>query len=154
MKRVKSQKRIFHRTKLRIVNYSRILGMCVHFFAGTVSQFNFMQMEPILAYRLTEKNLNTMKIGLSFTIYPYFYLISSVSSSKFYSKKIEKRVIMILSLIFYSIALTLAGPSELLNYPDSIVLMCAGLGLGVRQGGERTAACAAAGSSARGGRPG
>ena len=96
------------------------------FFAGTVSQFNFMQMEPILAYRLTEKNLNTMKIGLFFTIYPCFYLISSVSLGKFYSKKIEKRVIMILSLIFYSIALTLAGPSELLNYPNSIVLMCAG----------------------------
>ena len=83
-------------------------------------------MEAILAYRLTEKKLTSMEIGFFFTIFPVFYIISCTIIGSYLSKKIDKRVVMITATVCNSAAFTLVGPSLLLNYPDSIVLMCIG----------------------------
>ena len=71
---------------------------------------HFMTMEPILAVRLAEKSLTTIQIGMFFTILPVFYIACS-SSAQYIPKKIDKRVIIILSLFTFSIACFLIGPS-------------------------------------------
>ena len=83
-------------------------------------------MEAILAYRLTEKNLTSMEIGFFFAIFPVFYIISCTIIGSYLSKKIDKRVVMIIATLCNSAAFTLVGPSLLLSYPDSITLMCIG----------------------------
>ena len=45
------------------------------------------------------------------------------------SKKIDKRVTMIVATVCNCVAFTLVGPSGLLNYPDSLALMCVGQAL-------------------------
>ena len=83
-------------------------------------------MEAVLAYRLNEKNLSSMQAGLFFSIFPIFYMISCTILSSFLSKKIDKRVVLILALLCNCVTFTLVGPSLLLNYPDSLLLMCVG----------------------------
>ena len=85
-----------------------------------------MHQEAILAYRLTEMSLTTMQIGIFFAIYPISYILYCGVLSQFISPKIDKKVIMLLASLINFVAFALVGPSLLLNFPDSIVLMCLG----------------------------
>ena len=87
------------------------------------SHFNLM--EPILAIRLTEMNLSTMQIGYFFMISPAFYIVCGLTIHLI-SKKIEKRVRLIVAIFGISVGYLFAGPSQLLYFPDSLLLMCIG----------------------------
>ena len=47
--------------------------------ASSLVYFCYSFMEPILAERLTDFDLNSMQIGLFFTIYALFYIPSSIA---------------------------------------------------------------------------
>ena len=79
-------------------------------------------MEPILAPRLSEKGLNTMKIGLFFAIFPVAYIPCSMLQ-QYVPDKIEKRVRMISASIISGIAFLCVGPSEILKFGDSLFVM-------------------------------
>ena len=79
-------------------------------------------MEPIVAPRLVEKGLNTMQIGLFFAIFPCFYIPFSILV-QYIPKKIERRVRMILASVIFCIGFLCVGPSELLHFGDSLVVM-------------------------------
>ena len=106
-----------------------MLGSARFFFPGVaaiMAEISWMHQESILAYRLTEMNLTTMQIGIFFTIYPISYILYCGVVSQFISPKIDKRVIMLVASVINFIAFMLVGPSLLLNFPDSLVLMCVG----------------------------
>ena len=79
-------------------------------------------MEPILAERLVDFNLGSLQIGLFFAIWPVFYIPASVMV-QFFPSWIERRVIIILAVLFTGVAFIFVGPSEFLNFSDSLVLM-------------------------------
>ena len=63
-----------------------------------------------------------MQIGLFFSIYPVIGLPVSLLV-KYVPKKIERRVSLILSFVLSSFAFLCVGPSTLLKFPDSLLLM-------------------------------
>ena len=114
---------------MKKVTYCGLLSSARFFFPGVaaiMAEISWMHQEAILAYRLTEMNLTTMQIGLFFTIYPISYILYCGVVSQFISPKVDKRVIMLVASLINFAAFALVGPSLLLHFPDSIVLMCAG----------------------------
>ena len=79
-------------------------------------------MEPILAMRLAKKGLTSMQIGLFFTIFPVFHIVSCLTAQHI-SKKFEKRMRIIGAASLNAIAFFLIGPSLLLGMSDSLILM-------------------------------
>ena len=111
------------------VTYWKLLCNSRFFFAGFtafIAEINFMHQESILAYRLTDKNLTTMQIGLFFAIYPVSYILYCAVLNQMISNKVEKRVILIVATATNILTFSLIGPSQLLNLPDSLLLMCLG----------------------------
>ena len=91
-----------------------------------MAEISWMHQESILAYRLTELNLTTIQIGIFFTIYPISFMLYCGVLNQLISKKIDKRIIMLVASLTNFVAFSLVGPSLLLNFPDSILLMCFG----------------------------
>jgi hypothetical protein len=85
-------------------------------------------MEPILAMRLDEFNLSQMEIVMFFTILPMFYIPTSVLV-QYTPKGIEKRAILITACFFAFIENIFVGPSYLLGFPNSLLLMAIGQAL-------------------------
>ena len=111
------------------LTYGKLICDARYFFPGItvfMAEISWMHQESILAYRLTEKNLTTMQIGLFFAIYPVAYILYCGLLSQLISRKIEKRVILILASLTNLVTFALIGPSLLLGFPDSILLMCLG----------------------------
>ena len=93
--------------------------------SSALCYFTYSFMEPILAQRLVEFNLNTMQIGWFFALWPIFYIPASILV-QYVPNYIEKRVTIILSALMSCVAFIFVGPSMILELPNSLVLM--GLG--------------------------
>ena len=96
--------------------------------SSALCYFNFGFMEPILAERLVEFNLNTIERGLFFAILPILYIPATVMV-QYVPQSIEKRFTIIVSSFGSGIAFLFVGPSQLCDFPDSLVLMGIGQAL-------------------------
>ena len=91
-------------------------------FNGFMAYFAFCYQEPILAFRVEEFNLSQIQIGLFFCILPIFYITSSTIVNKV-PNGVQKRAIMITSLVLFASFNFLNGPSKLLHFPDKLWLI-------------------------------
>ena len=107
------------------VTICKLLGTARYTMAALSSAlcyFTYSFMEPILAERLVDFDLSSMQIGLFFAIWPVFYIPASIGV-QYFPKSIDKRVTIILSALFTGFAFIFVGPSVMINFPDSLVLM-------------------------------
>ena len=111
-----NQKRVSY---WKLIGYPRFTFAA---FARAMQGFNFCHQEPLLATRLVEKSLSVMQIGFFFSIYSIVGLPVSLLV-KYVPKRIERRVTLLLSFLLSSFAFLCVGPSELLHFPDSLLLM-------------------------------
>lgn len=72
--------------------------------------FSYTFLEPIMAPRLVSFNMTPLQIGLFFSIYPIFYIPSSILV-QYIPGKIEKRVTMILAGLITATGFLFVGPS-------------------------------------------
>ena len=79
---------------------------------GSLAYFSYCYLEPILALRLTEFNMNYIQIGLIFTITPIFFIGSSIGV-QFLPITIERRAILIVALFLSFFANICVGPSQI-----------------------------------------
>jgi MFS family permease len=84
--------------------------------------FMYCFLEPILSERLLDFELSVPQIGLFFALFPIFYIPTSVCV-QWIPDWIEKRVTIAISLLVSSFALLLVGPSRILPFPDSLIMM-------------------------------
>jgi MFS family permease len=96
--------------------------------SSALCYFTYSFMEPILAERLAEFDLNSMQIGLFFAIWPVFYIPASITV-QYFPRRIDKRVTIIISAFFIGIAFIFVGPSKMLGFPNSLMLMGIGQAL-------------------------
>ena len=96
--------------------------------ASSLVYFCYSFMEPILAERLTDFDLTSMQIGIFFAIYAIFYIPSSVVV-QFLPKRVDKRFTIILSSLLTGVSFLFVGPSQIFQFPDSLVLMGIGQAL-------------------------
>lgn len=96
--------------------------------SSALCYFTYSFMEPILAERLVEFNLDSMQIGFFFAIWPVFYIPASISV-QYFPQKWDKRFTIIMSALFSTIAFIFVGPSVLFGFPDSLVFMGIGQAL-------------------------
>jgi len=82
-------------------------------------------MEPILQMRMLEMKLDQTQVGYFFMIMPFFTIPGSFVMLCL-PKWMEKRVVIIVTLLCCSISFFICGPSGLLNWPESIPLMAVG----------------------------
>ena len=90
--------------------------------SGALSYFPYALMEPILALRLTDFNLSSTQIGLFFAIWPIFFITSS-QIAKLLPTSVDRRVPLMLSTLLSGIIFFLIGPSHMVSFKDSLVLM-------------------------------
>ena len=86
------------------------------------SQVQFTFIEPILAPRLTDFDLDEAQIGLFFVIMPVFYILSCVIMSNI-PERVNKHAIMIIGFWLMGFGCLFVGPSKLLHLPDNLVTM-------------------------------
>jgi len=96
--------------------------------SSALCYFTYSFMEPILAERLVEFDLSTLQIGLFFAIWPVFYIPASVIV-QYTPRSVDKRFTIMVSAFLTGVAFIFVGPSELLGFPDSLVLMGVGQAL-------------------------
>ena len=96
--------------------------------SSALCYFTYSFMEPILARRLVEFNLTQLQIGYFFAIWPIFYIPASILV-QFVPQYVEKQVTIILSAIMSGVAFIYVGPSQLLGFSNSLVLMGVGQAL-------------------------
>ena len=94
-----------------------------------IAQGHYAAMEPILAKRLVQKDLKTMQRGLFFCILAVCYTLCSLTLHKV-PDWIDKRARLITGHALNFVAYLLVGPSLILQFPDSLTLMCLGQALG------------------------
>ena len=90
-----------------------LLGNARFFFAassGTLGYFLYGFMEPILAFRVKEFNLDQVSIGMFFIIMPIFYIPMSIMV-QWVPNGVEKRAILIFASFISFFANLCAGPS-------------------------------------------
>jgi len=90
--------------------------------SSALCYFNYSFMEPILAERLTDFSLTSIQIGMFFAIWPVFYIPASVLV-QYMPRTVEKRVTIIMSCLFTAFCFSFVGPSQLLNFSDSLIFM-------------------------------
>lgn len=90
--------------------------------SSALCYFTYSFMEPILAERLVEFDLNSMQIGFFFAIWPVFYIPASIVV-QYFPRSWDKRFTIIMSALFSTVAFIFVGPSELFGFPNSLVLM-------------------------------
>ena len=96
--------------------------------SSALCYFTCSFMEPILAERLVDFDLDSMQIGLFFAIWPVFYIPASIAV-QYVPKRVDKRFTIILSAFLTGIAFIFVGPSEMFGFPDSLVIMGIGQAL-------------------------
>ena len=96
--------------------------------SSALCYFTYSFMEPILAERLLDFDLTSMQIGLFFAIWPVFYIPASITV-QYVPRWIDKRVTIILSAFMSGIAFIFVGPSEMFNFPNTLVFMGIGQAL-------------------------
>ena len=90
--------------------------------SGSICYFNFAYFEPSLAIRVKEFKLSDEQIGILFMVYPLFWMIASIISTR-YIRYFEKRSIMITFMFLSVISNLCTGPSYYLRFPDSIAVI-------------------------------
>lgn len=90
--------------------------------SSALSYFSYAMMEPILAIRLAELSLTPIQIGIFFTIWPTFFITSSLAVQHL-PTKVDKRVTLMLSAFFSALSFFFVGPSDMVNLPESVVIM-------------------------------
>ena len=70
-------------------------------------------MEPILAKRLEDMDLTQVQIGWFFMLLPAAYIPSSIAVEKL-PRRWDKRILLIVGMIFCGLSLFLVGPSTLM----------------------------------------
>ena len=96
--------------------------------SSALCYFASSYLEPILAQRLLEFNLSSMQIGLFFAIWSVTYIPAALASQMI-PERIDRRAVIILSSVCCAVAFIFVGPSELLGFQDSLLLMGIGQGL-------------------------
>jgi len=82
--------------------------------AGTTVQFIYSYMEPILAKRLEEVQLDQVQIGWFFMILPAAYIPSAIALD-YLPKNWDKRKVIIIGMICCALSLFCVGPSTMMN---------------------------------------
>jgi MFS family permease len=85
-------------------------------------------MEPILALRMEEFNLSQDKIGLFFTIYPLFYILTNLLYA-YFPLNVSRRYTLITASLLSAFVNLLVGPSKIAQLPNSLNVMIAGQAL-------------------------
>lgn len=94
--------------------------------AGTTVQFIYSFMEPILAKRLEEVELDQIQIGWFFMILPAAYIPSAIALD-YLPKRWDKRMVIIMGMVCCALSLFCVGPSTLIDSGDSTLrIMVAG----------------------------
>ena len=94
--------------------------------AGTTVQFIYSFMEPILAKRLEEVDLDQVQIGWFFMILPAAYIPSAIALD-YLPKRWDKRMVIIMGMICCALSLFAVGPSTLVATGDNtLMIMVAG----------------------------
>ena len=93
--------------------------------SGTLGYFLYGFMEPILAFRVKEFNLDQVSIGMFFIIMPIFYIPMSIMV-QWVPNGVEKRAILIFAAFISFFANLCAGPSQIFDLPDTIWMMAVG----------------------------
>jgi hypothetical protein len=93
--------------------------------SGTLGYFLYGFMEPILAFRVGEFQLDQVSIGLFFIIMPMFYIPTSVMVQTV-PNGVEKRAILIFACFLSFFGNLCAGPSQIFDLPDTIWMMAVG----------------------------
>ena len=78
--------------------------------SGTLGYFLYGFMEPILAFRVKEFNMDQVQIGMFFIIMPIFYIPMSVMVQMI-PNGVEKRAVLIFSAFLSFFCNLCAGPS-------------------------------------------
>mmetsp|Transcript_16948 Transcript_16948/g.12116 ORF Transcript_16948/g.12116 Transcript_16948/m.12116 type:complete len:196 (+) Transcript_16948:732-1319(+) len=90
-----------------------------------MSYFSFSYSAPIMTMRLLEFSLTEIQIGFVFGITSVFFIVFCFVVS-YIPKGIEKRVIIEISLIMLAVSALFLGPSQILHFPESLLLICIG----------------------------
>ena len=100
-----------YQRKATMTELLRIPRFILAALAGSLTYFTYSFMEPILAIRLNDfTNLSQIRRGLFFAVMPCFYIPASLII-QYVPSKIEKRVVIISSMVGLFIAFLLVGPS-------------------------------------------
>jgi MFS family permease len=82
--------------------------------AGTTVQFIYSFMEPILAKRLEEMELDQVQIGWFFMILPASYIPSAIALD-YLPKRWDKRLVIIIGMVCCGLSLFCVGPSTFVS---------------------------------------
>ena len=85
--------------------------------AGTQVQFIYSFMEPILAKRLEEMQLDQVQIGWFFMILPAAY-IPTAFALDWLPKRWNQRIVIIIGMICCALSLFCVGPTTLVSIDD------------------------------------
>lgn len=96
---------------------------------ATVCFFQYCFLEPILSPRLLEFHLSVFQVGLFFGLFSVIYVPSLMIYTHLMPKWVEKRVTIALSVLLSSASFFLVGPSQLLHFPDSLLMIAFGWSL-------------------------
>ena len=111
------------------LSYYQLLSTPKIFFAlmaGMLGNLVFAHFEPILALRLKDYDASTFKTGMCLSIYGFVYVIGTVLVANL-PPRINKRFTMIVSSFGMGIFLFLVGPSQLIGFQESLLIMIIGL---------------------------
>jgi hypothetical protein len=114
--------------EFRNIRTFELLAYPRFFFAaasGALGYFLYGFMEPILAFRVKEFDVDQVMIGLFFIIMPIFYIPMSIMVQKI-PNGIEKRAILIVATFLGFIANLCVGPSQHFDLPNTIWMMAIG----------------------------
>ena len=96
-------------------------GLC-----ATLGNFVYAQFEPILALRLEEFNATTIQKGTCMSIYGFVYIIGTLLVPHL-PNRIEKRFTLMSAAFFIGLFLFLVGPSQILGFEESLMMLIIGL---------------------------
>ena len=96
-------------------------GLC-----AMLGNFVYAQFEPILALRLQEFNATTIQTGTCMSIYGFVYIIGTLLVPQI-PDRVQKRFTLMSGAFFMGIFLFLVGPSQILGFNESLMLLIIGL---------------------------
>ena len=120
---VKNDKKLL---SLRNILSKRKILLAFWFNAIVYGGFGFI--EPVLANYLQTFGLSVIEIGLVFSLSTLSYTIFLIILGGI-TKKIKRKLLMVVGGIFYLISFLLIGPQEMIGLPKNIWIVCSGMAL-------------------------
>jgi len=100
---------------MRLLKIPRVtIGVIAH----VVTVFSIIYIEPIIAFIYKAHGLNNDQIGATFMLIPFAMMCLGFPLSSYLSKRVEKGAVIIVAALFMTLFFTLAGPSEMLPFPE------------------------------------